>query len=304
VCAELIGFFYSNVSKALLLLNSITLTSLRTPSPDFTSDTFITTAAEPWFKVKVQLIQQYFHAFVVNLASQVNDIIFVDLHAGNGAYSLGHQKGKFPATSLAAMATDLPISRWILCERDAENAKVLKIRINRHFKNKNVLLFTDPLADLPGKMAHYIPPSKGGYKAAVVCVADGFSLDLPFSLMERFIHLGFSFILPFTFCINEHHNYEFYAREQGDKLARFVGTPEVSALKGSLSNLEFYKRLVKMYQNSMLMHGLHGTLTVHKLDSGLMELPLYYMGLFSKYVAARHIRNEVLARQHHQTSLF
>jgi hypothetical protein len=70
------------------------------------------------------------------------------------------------------------------------------------------------------------------------------------------------------------------------------------------SNAEFYKRLVRAQQNAMLMLGLNTSLSVHKLDSGLMEMPHYYMGFFSRQLSPKILRNEVLAESHHQLDIF
>lgn len=281
-----------------MINNSFTL-------PSFPDDGFISTAAEPWFKVKVQRIQQYLEAFVTNLAPHASEIIVVDLFAGSGLYSIGHQKEKFASTALASLATNLPISKWIFCERDSDSSKALKIRVKKYFKDKNVFLFDDPLSELPDKLGFYIPKSNSGYQVAVFCVVDPFSFEAPFSLLDRLQELGFSFIIPFTFCINDQHNYRFYLDNQRDKLKRYLGGfKDVESLDNVRSNMEFYKRMVQLYRNNMLVIGLNSSLAVQKLDSGLMELPLYYIGLFSRHPALKAIQREVQESFFQQTSLF
>jgi three-Cys-motif partner protein len=273
--------------------------------PSFPDDGFVTTAAEPWFKVKVQRIQQYLHAFVANMAPHVNELVVVDLFAGSGLYSIGHQKEKVASTALASLGSDAPVSKWILCERDAESARVLKIRVKKYFKDRTVFIFDDPLDRLPEKLTYYIPKSKAGYRVAVFCIVDSFSFEVPFSLLDRLQQLGFSFIIPFTFCINDQHNYRFFLEHQREKLRKFTGGfQDAEVLDKAQSNLEFYKRLVQVYQNNMLVIGLNSSLAVQKLDSGLMELPLYYIGLFSKFPILKTIQREVHESFYQQTSLF
>ena len=103
-------------------------------------DGFAITAAEPWIKHKVTVLQQYITAFVSNLAGKVDDIILVDLFSGNGLYSLGARKEVFAGSALMALGLDLPISKFVLCEKDPDQAKILKIRVNKHFRGKNVVL--------------------------------------------------------------------------------------------------------------------------------------------------------------------
>lgn len=273
--------------------------------PVFPDDGFVTTAAEPWFKGKVQRIQQYLQAFIANLAPLVNEVIVVDLFAGSGLYSIGHQKEKFASTALASLGSEGLISKWIFCERDPENARVLKIRVKRYFKDRTVFIFDDPLDKLPEKLAYYIPKSNTGYRVAVFCVVDSFSIEVPFSLLDKLQQLGLSFVIPFTFCINEQHNYRFYLEHQREKLRRFMGGfQDTELLDKSQNNVEFYKRLVQLYQNNMLVIGLNSSLTAQKLDSGLMELPLYYIGLFSKHPVVKTIQRDIQDHAHQQISLF
>lgn len=271
----------------------------------FQDDGFVTTAAEPWFKVKVQLIQQYFHAFVANISGRVDDIIFVDLFSGSGLYSIGHKKELFAATCLASFQTELPVSKWIFCEHSPENAKALKVRVNKYFRGKNVVIFESRPDQIIDKFHSYIPQSKGAYRSAVFCVVDPFSIDIPFSTISALNELGFSFLVPYTFSLNNRLDYRFYRKEQKERLAKYLGGIKDEEMPGEIkSNVGFYKRIVRIQQNNMLMLGLNSTLSVHKLDSGLMEMPYYYMGFFSSQISPKAVKSDVQAETHHQFELF
>ena len=271
----------------------------------FDDDGFITTAAEPWFKVKVQLIQQYFQSFITNVSENVDDIVFVDLFSGSGLYSIGHKKELFAATCLASLQTELPVSKWIFCEHSQENASALKIRVNKYFRGKNVVIFESKPDQLLDKFRSYVPQSKGSYKVAVFCVVDPFSIDIPFTLIDQLTDLGFSFLFPYTFSLNSRLDYKYYQKEQKEKLSKYLGGfKDTDRFQEIKSNQEFYKQLVRAQQNNMLMLGLNTSLSVHKLDSGLMEMPHYYMGFFSKQLSPKVLRQEVLAESHSQLDLF
>jgi three-Cys-motif partner protein len=179
----------------------------------FQDDGFVTTAAEPWFKVKVQLIQQYFHSFVTNLSGKVDDIVFVDLFSGSGLYSIGHKRELFAATSISSLQNELPVSKWIFCEHSPENAAALKVRVNKYFRGKNVVIFESKSEQLIDKFRSYVPQSKGSYKVAVFCVVDPFSIDVPFSFIQQLSDLGFSFLIPYTFSLNSRLDYKYYSKD-------------------------------------------------------------------------------------------
>lgn len=269
-------------------------------------DGFAITAAEPWIKHKVQLIQQYISAFVANLAGTVNDIFLIDLYAGNGYYSLGAKKEIFTGHGLSALGLDLPVSKVILCEKDPDEYKVLKIRVNRLYRQKNVVLLEGKPGELIDKLKLYVPQSKGNYRAGVLCICDPFSIETPFDLVDKLTMAGFSFLMPFTFALNSKVNYRYYLREGRDRMKKFMGGyRDIERLeRGVNDNVQFYKRLVRIYENNVLSLGLNASNSVHKLDSGLMELPMYYVGFFSKQFPTKSIQDDVEATRNVQFELF
>lgn len=274
--------------------------------PQFTDDGFGITAAEPWFKSKIQIIQEYLTSFVTNLAGRADEIVFVDLFSGSGLYSLGAKREIFAGTPLMALAQDLPIQRFVFCERDPEQFKALKIRVNKYYRGKNVILMDGKPEELIDKFKLYIPPSKGDFKVAVFCVCDPFSLDTSFELVENLSKLGFNFLIPFTFALNKRLNYKYYLKEEKEKLKRYLGGyKDMDRLeKGTENNAQFYKRLIQIYENNILAAGLNASTSVHKLDSGLMEMPVYYMGLFSREYSTKAIQHDVEATRNTQFELF
>lgn len=263
------------------------------------------TAAEKWVRQKVGIVRQYLSAYVAMLAGRVDDIVFVDLFAGNGMYSIGAQRDLFPGSALMALSTELPVTKFVFCDPDIARLNTLKIRINRYFRHKNVILLDGRPEELVDRLSLYVPQAKGNYRSAVFCLADPFSLELPFEAVSKLGSMDFSFLIPFTFPLNERLNYRFYMTEYHDRLTRYLGHSGVDRLdKRFDNNLSFYRKVVRIYDNNLLSEGFNSTTSVHKLDSGLMELPSYYIGFFSKTVPAKAIQQDVEAAHHIQFELF
>jgi three-Cys-motif partner protein len=271
---------------------------------NFQADGLSITAAEPWFKVKVQLVQRYLQAFIMNAAAKADEIIFVDAFSGSGLYSTGHQKAIFPSVALATLTGDLPIHRWIFCERDPEQAYALQVRVKKYGLEKNVSVFTDALPELTDRFRTSLPTPKRGHKVAVLCLVDPFSLDMPLGLMEKWSGLGFSFLVPFTFVLNDRLTYRHYTEDHPDILRKYVGGTGFDSLSKVSSNIQFYKHLVRLYQNNMLVMGMNTALSVHKLESHLINLPVFYMGFFSRQFSAQAIQRDVNVSEHLQFDLF
>ena len=270
----------------------------------FQPDSLSVTATEPWFKVKVQVIQSYLQAFIATVAGRTDDIIIVDLFAGSGLYSVGYQREIFAGNSLASLASNLPVTKWILCESDPEQCKALKFRVNKYFKGKDVEIFDFAPPEMIDRLRTIVTPGRSGRKVAVVCIVDPFSLDMPFPVLDKLASQGFSFLIPFTFMLNARVNYQYYLNEHPEKLRNYLGEGGKDRLKDVGSNIQFYKRLVRIYQNNVLMLGLNTSTSVHKVNSTLMELPAYYIGFFSRQVSTKAIQNDVRLSEHLQFELF
>lgn len=274
-------------------------------SPIVQDDGLSVTAAEPWIKGKGSIIRQYLTSFVGSLAGRVDDIIFIDLFSGNGVYSLGAKKELFYASSLQSLSLGLPISKYVFCERDHEQAHLLKVRVNRYFKGMNVVMLEGRPEQLVEKFKLYVPGNSPGYKVAIFCLCDPFSLDLDFATLTRLADLDFNFLVPFTFVLNDRLNYRYYLKDGRDKLERFLGiVPGSEKLESIESNAQFYKRVVQIYENNMLSLGLNTSVTTHKVDSGLMDISTYSIGLFSKRYSTKAIEQDVRSLRHVQFDLF
>jgi three-Cys-motif partner protein len=269
----------------------------------FSKDDFTVTAVEPWFKVKVQLIQDYFQAFLAETAGRADEIVLIDFFAGSGYYALGHQKEIVPMPALVGLQQDPAFTKCILVEPDPDLAKALKIRVNKYFRGRNVVIFEDSPKDVFEKLKLYVPASRKGYKVAVLCLVDPFSLQFPFSFYETLAASNYSFLIPYTFPLNDRHDFRLYTKEHRDTLKRFIG-PNESSVYSANNNFEFYKKLVRVHQNNMLTLGLSVSVSAHRLESKQMDLPLFYMGLFSRQISTKSVSRDVQEHTQQQIELF
>lgn len=267
------------------------------------------TAAEPWFKVKVQVIARYVQSFIGHVAGRAGEIIVVDLCAGSGLYSHGHQKEVFPGAAFALMAEQWPVSQWIFCEPDPTQAQALRSRLASRFRDRNTTVLDCHPGEAVEGLQAVLPKNVRGGKVAVVCLVDSFSFNVPFVTIDKLAALNFSFIMPFTWPLNERMNYSYYNEEHAATLKRFLGVGDLQRLATATSNAQFYKHIVRLYQTNMLMLGLNTALSAHPVDlpdsrqamptgrqaSRLMQVPAYYVGFFSRKYSTKVIQHSVYA---------
>lgn len=274
--------------------------------PKISDDGFAITTAEPWVKYKIELIRQYLNAFVTALASQVDEVIFVDLYARNGLCCLGAKKDIFPAIPLMALQQDLPISKYVFCESDAEQSRVLKIRTNKYFKEKNIVLLNGKPEELIDKIKMYVSEPRKDHKVATLCVADAFGLEPGFEVIRQLNDYNFTFLIPFTFHLGRKINYRFYLGKEREKLMHLLEPDVMNNISeiNAGSNSVFYKQLIQYWEKKVQELGMNTAVSTHKMDSGLMEMPTYSICLFAKKYSAKAIQFDALAGSHIQFALF
>ncbi len=269
-------------------------------------DGFAITTAEPWVRHKVELVRQYITAFVTALASQVDEVVIVDLYARNGLYCLGTRKDTFPGIPLMALQLDLPISKFVFCESDEELLRALKIRANKYFRSKNIVLLKGKPEELIDKIKMYVPESRKNHKVATLCIADAFGLEPGLDTMRQLSEHDFSFLVPLTFHLGKKINHQFYLNQDKDKIKHLLGyetTAEGLGWKPE-SNTLFYRQLIQRWEQKVEEIGLNAAVSTHKLDSGLMEMSTYSICLFSRKYSAKAIQLDALAGSHIQFALF
>lgn len=259
---------------------------------------------EPWVKQKVLSIRQLIVSFISSLPETVDEIVFVDLFAGNGLYSLGVKSDIFSGISLMTLQGELPINKYVLCESDPDQFSVLKIRVNKYFKDKNVVLLNGKPQDLVEKIKMYVPSSKRNYKVAVIGVADSFLLEPGLETFHNLALHGFNFIIPVTFHLGE-IDHKFYLGNGRDRLKSFLGYIAEPEKNWKPDNNEiFYRQLVNIWKGRLQNMGLTVSSAAQKLDSGLMEIPSYQLCMVSSRYPVRSIHLSAITGNHTQFNLF
>ncbi|MGB4974057.1 MAG: three-Cys-motif partner protein TcmP, partial [Cyclobacteriaceae bacterium] len=240
------------------------------------------------------------------LSSQVDEIIFVDLYARNGLCCLGARKEIFPGISLMALQQDLPISKYVLCESDTEQSRALKIRTNKYFKEKNIVLLNGKPEELIDKIKMYVSEPRKDHKVATLCVADAFGLEPGFEVIRQLNDYNFTFLIPFTFHLGRKIDYRLYLGKEREKLMHLLEADVMNNISeiNAGSNSVFYKQLVQYWEKKVQELGMNTAVSTHKMDSGLMEMPTYSMCLFAKKYSAKAIQLDALAGSHIQFALF
>ncbi|MEQ8425641.1 MAG: hypothetical protein RIA63_13080, partial [Cyclobacteriaceae bacterium] len=155
------------------------------------------------------------------------------------------------------------------------------------------------------KIKMYVSEPRKNHKVATLCVADAFGLEPDFNIIRGLSDHDFTFLIPVTFHLGNKIDYRFYLGQEKDKVGRFLGwnQNDKRELKAESNNV-FYKQLVQDLEFSANEIGMNSAISNHKMDSGLMEMPMYSMCLFARKYSAKAIQFDALAGSHIQFALF
>ncbi|HMP99154.1 MAG TPA: hypothetical protein PKC24_05185 [Cyclobacteriaceae bacterium] len=253
------------------------------------------TPAEPWFRLKQQVMLKYTAAYVKNMNYRVNELMLVDLYAGNGLHSIGSLQNRYADYDLSLLAGAFAFKKFCFCPVGSEDAKALRIRVNRWYKDNNVLILEGDRKDLIKRIKLYIPKSSGSFKVSTFCVVDAFSLKLDFVWFDLLADHNFDFMLVFTFPLNEVQNWKYYLTEEKQTISKFLGSWNgfEKLQRASTDNVSFYKKLFELHQQDMKLLGYDCLVHTHKLDSDLMRIPFYFTVCFTRSVSAKLMQKEL-----------
>jgi three-Cys-motif partner protein len=295
----------------LILIFSITFDNPASMSNSFNigpklipDDGLPTTFAEAWVIKKTELLLRYIEAYCKHMAYRNDQLIFLELFSGNGIKTIGQQSGKFTGLNLSLLEKGLPFFKYCFCPVNEEDARALKVRVNKWHKDKNVLILEGKREELIERIKLYIPKNNSNFKVGTLCLIDAFTLKLNYLWIDLLAEHGFDFLVVFTFPLTEAHNWKYYLNEERTTLSKFLGSYNAveKLQRASHDNLSFYKKLFELHQHDMKLLGYDCLHLSHKFDSGLMNTPFYYTASFTKSVSAKMMLKEM--GEAAQTDLF
>lgn len=260
-----------------------------------THDGFAIPEIEQWNIEKYRLIGKYIETFTQSMRERSEDMIYVDLTAGSGINKVRESGDTILGSPLIALSNPISFSKYIFCERETELVQALKIRINKQFRRKNVVIFGRDVNAMTDKFSFYIPKNTGKYKVSGICLIDAYSMNIHFEAIKSLAELGMNFLLVFSLPMNKFHNYNYYNTQGKDSLQKFMGASlkDLEGLKNATNNETYFRFLVKNYKTQIESLGYKTTGSFQPLSSKEMELPFYYLGYFAQDHSAEKMWKEV-----------
>ncbi|MEO1049978.1 MAG: three-Cys-motif partner protein TcmP [Bacteroidota bacterium] len=267
-------------------------------------DGFVTPVTESWTLQKNHLTCNYIRTILDSSRERYDDLIYIDLFAGSGFNQLNDQV--ILGSPLVALSSPFPFTKYIFCEKNHEHAAALKIRINKYFRNENVVIFAEDANNAVDKFRFYVPTQTPKRKVLAICLVDPFSFDLHFSSIQKMAELGITLLTVMAFPINSYFNHSYYLEQKRGDLEAFIGNGDTNQrsweqIKG---NEAFFKQVIKSYKGAIESLGYKTSGAFNKIESDLMQLPFYYFASFTQQKSIKNIDQAVKKASAVQYQLF
>ena len=268
-------------------------------------DGFSAEEAGSWTLRKNQIIHQYLKAFTGTMKRKFNYLVFLDLFSGSGLKRIGNSQYTYGSPVLAMDDTN-GFSKHIFCEQNSENADALRVRMNKYFRHKNVVVFNGNPNTMIDRLEYYIPGSSTRYKVSTICLIDPFSMDIDFETVKVLADLGVNFLIIISLPWTKKDYFKICINEERELLNSFLGMPwsQVSDNEDVSSDKVFFRTLVKNYHQKLRRLGYMAEGTFHKMESSNLSIPFFFTGYYYNTFGIRKVNSEALMKVANQIRLF
>jgi len=132
-------------------------------------DGLLSLKTDPWILSAIKSLGKYLEVYSYKLPALYNHLIYLDINPGTGMIEVEKTRGNVLDTSLIALSSPITFHRYIFWEPNEIHAQALRIRVNRNFKDKNILILGGSIEKLNAQLCKYIPHNSKGIKPWVFC---------------------------------------------------------------------------------------------------------------------------------------
>jgi len=250
-------------------------------------DDNFTPEVRAWSLEKYKLVGSYCDIFTNSMKDKWNQLVYIDLFAGAGYSKITETGNTYLSSALLAMSIPNPFTKYILCEEDIDRYTALQNRVKKDFSHLDVTIINGDSNKIIDQVYKSIPPFNKGNTLLPFCFVDPYSLNLHFNTIEK---LGSKMLMDFLILqalhMDGNRNLAKYLKEENEKIALYLGNNNWrEEFNPSCNNYStnFVKFLADQYLNNMKSMGYVPEKNMHQIRSNEKNLPLYYLGYYSKH---------------------
>ena len=245
-------------------------------------DGLLTLESDPWILTPIKTLGNYLEVYSFLLSPAYNHRIYLDLSAGTGMLEMSNSGEYIYDTSLLALASPVQFNRYIFWEPNDTYAQALRIRINRNFKDKNVLIICTSFEKFLEQVRNYVPINTKGIKPWIFC-----NINPRFGFPEIGFFDAIEPLDPVLFFTLTGEKKKFWIKLKSGK------DDFESFARNHVRNIEKWT-----YENNFRIKGSFNIMKSAKMNS------LYYQGVLCRKANVSKVVTEVRRRSSNQIQLF
>jgi len=235
-----------------------------------------------------------------------DELVYIELYAGSGFAKIKHESRVIAGSPIRALIVDNPFSKYIFCEKQPEELRVLEERVRRIAPSRNVSYVSGDCNERVDDILAEIPSASATHRVLSLCFVDPFDIGIKFATLRKLSVRYLDFLVLLAFYMDANRNVENYAKEEAIKIDEFLGSSnwrdrwKIRQREGK----KFPEFLAEEFSNAMGTLG-YKPQPLYKMKSIRMperNVRLYSLALFSRHPRAYTLWDEVLKYSTPQTT--
>jgi three-Cys-motif partner protein len=240
----------------------------------------------------------YDQMFATGMKNQWQEMVYLDLFSGSGYSQIRGTSDILQASPLLALQIPDRFSRYIYCDRDAENLEALRRRVERHAPGTSAAYVPGDIDETISQVLELIPRGTSNHRVLSFCFVDPFSVDLRFSTIRRLSERYIDFLILLALGMDANLNLPVYIEEHHTRIEQFLDNPNWRAewKAEEARGKRFIPFMAQQYAQAMMQLRYLATPLerMYLVRSDQKNLPLYYLAFFSRHRRGYDFWGEVM----------
>jgi len=250
-----------------------------------------------WSEDKYALVGLYDQLFSEGMKNKWDSRVYIDLYSGPGLVKVRETNRFLWGSPMLALGVKHPFDKYIFCEKNPESLSALKKRVKAHFPSADVEFVAGDCDDEIDSICRLIPKASAANRVLAFCFVDPYDLSIKFSTVSKLAKHFMDFLFLLALNMDANRNQAYYLKRSNTKIDEFLGDIDWRARwKVAAETTTFPRFLAEVYAERMesLKYLPVKFETMKQVRSGVKNLPLYHLALFSRHKLAYKYWGQVL----------
>lgn len=274
-------------------------------SPEVDDDHLVCPGVGKWAEEKHRLVSLYAKLFSTGMKDKWDERVYIELYAGSGYSRLRDTSRIIAGSPIQALSLEHPFDKYIFCEKNPEELKALRARVEKTAPLAKVAYITGDCNQRVDDILAEIPAHSPGHRVLSLCFVDPYDIGIKFQTLRTLSGRFVDFLVLLALYMDANRNIENYVKHEAVKIDDFLGsrTWRERWKARSREGILFPQFLAEEFSSSMetLDYQPQPFYKMKPITIPEMNVRLYRLALFSRHQRAYTFWDEVLKYSTPQT---